>query len=370
MVAGPPAGSGEESGHPDGSPQHPPATEPGGAAPEPYVDAVVVAYGDEPWLEGCVESCLASQGARVRVVLVDNGCTDGAVDRLDGRPGVRVVRPGTNLGFAAGCNLGVDHADAPVVALVNPDTRVEAGALAALAGALAEPDVGIATCSLRLADRPESLNSAGNEVHFLGLSWSGAFEEPASAHLSGRDVMAASGAGMAIRRDLWEDLGGFVPEFFAYQEDAELSVRCWQHGLRVRYVPQAVIVHRYEFSRNPEKFFLLDRNRLILVLTLYGSRTLALLSPLLVLQEVAMFAVAGLQGWFPQRLRSVAWLVRHRRWLRERRARLQAARRVGDGSFAPLLATVVQPGNHPLPPWAVKLQRPLVWWWAAVRRRL
>jgi GT2 family glycosyltransferase len=369
MVVGPPAGSGEEFGLADGSlsEQDAPRAD---AVDLAAVDAVVVAYGAEPWLEGCVESCLASTGVRARVVLVDNGCTDGGVDRLDGRDGVVVVRPGRNLGFAAGCNLGVEHASAPFVALVNPDTRVDPGALAALTAAVADPGVGIATCSLRLADRPDLLNSAGNAIHFLGLSWSGAFEEPATAHDRPCDVMAASGAGMAVRRDLWDDLGGFVPEFFAYQEDAELSVRCWQRGLRVVFVPEAVIVHRYEFSRNPEKFFLLDRNRLILVLTLFGARTLALLAPLLVLQELAMFAAAAAGGWFPQRLRSVGWLVRRRGFLRERRRLLQSERRVGDERFADLLATVVQPGNHPLPSWAVALQRPLVWWWALARRLL
>lgn len=336
----------------------------------PDVSAVVVAHGDEPWLETCVGSCLDSDGVDVEVVLVDNGCTDGAVDRLEGRPGVVVVRPGENLGFAAGCNLGAAHATAPVVAMVNPDTESAPGALAALARVASEPDVGVATCSLRLASDRDLLNSAGNDVHFLGLSWSGAFEERAADHDRPRDVAAASGAGMAVRRGLWEELGGFVEEFFAYQEDAELSLRCWQRGLRVVFVPEAVIVHRYEFSRNPRKFFLLDRNRLVVVLTLYAGRTLALLGPLLVLQELAMFVVAAAQGWLPQRLRSVGWILRNRRFLAERRRWVASQRTRGDAVLAPLLATTIRPGNHPLPAWAVAAQAPLVWWWAVVRRLL
>ena len=336
----------------------------------PDVSAVIVAFGDEPWLESCVRSCRESEGVSVEVVLVDNGCTDGAVDRLEGTPGVEVVRPGRNLGFAAGCNLGAARATAPIVAMVNPDTQPAPGALAALAEVAARPDVGVATCSLRLASDPDLLNSAGNEVHFLGLSWSGAFEEPAADHDRPRDVLAASGAGMALRRTLWERLGGFVAEMFAYQEDAELSLRCWQMGLRVVYVPESVIVHRYEFSRNPQKFFLLDRNRLLVVLTLYQARTLVLLAPLLVLQELAMFAIALAQGWFPQRLRSVGWILGHVGYLRNRRRWVASQRSVGDRSLAPMMARVVRPGNLPLPAWAVTAQAPLVWWWAVVRRLL
>lgn len=352
--------------HPDGEP-------PESAQPPTPVTVVIVAFGAEPWLERSVEAVLGSVGVAANVVLVDNGCTDGAVARLAGRDGVTVVDAGRNVGFAEGCNVGVaatSPADAPVVALVNPDAVVEPGALARLCDRLSEPGVGIATCSLRLADRPDLLNSAGNEVHFLGLSWSGSFERPAVERDRPLDVLAASGAGMAIRRDIWEELGGFAPELFAYQEDAELSLRCWLAGYRVVYEPTAVITHRYEFSRNPTKFFLLDRNRLWVLLTVYDRRTLALLAPLLLLQEAAMFAVAAAQGWFGQRLRSVAWIVAHRSDLVRRRRHVQAGRRRGDVVVAPMLAEVVQPGNHPLPGWAVTAQWPLVGYWRLVRRSL
>jgi len=339
----------------------------------PAVLAVVVAYGDEPWLERGVEAILNSTGVEVSVVVVDNGCTDGGVDRLRGRRGVTVLEPERNLGFADGCNVGV-AAVAPgaaqYVALVNPDTEASATALVRMVEALSDPEVGIATCSLRLADRPDLLNSAGNAFHFLGLSWAGSFEVPAVERSVGCDVAAASGAGMVLRRELWDELGGFVPEFFAYQEDAELSIRCWLSGRRVVYVPDSVIVHRYEFSRTPGKFFLLDRNRLLLVLTVYESRTLALLAPLLLLQELLMFVAAAAQGWLPARVRSVSWLLSNRRFVADRRRSIAATRRRGDAEIAPLMAEVVQPGNHPLPAWAVRLQWPLVLWWRVVRRAL
>ncbi|MDP9072304.1 MAG: glycosyltransferase family 2 protein, partial [Actinomycetota bacterium] len=213
------------------------------------VTAVVLAYLAEPWLERSVASVLASEEVRADVVLVDNGCTDGAVERLDGTAGVTVVRPGTNLGFAGGCNFGADHATGEVLALLNGDAVVAPDALAALAEVAMKPDVGIATASVRLGDEPHRLNSGGNEIHFLGFSWAGRFGEEAARFVDERDVLGASGAGMALRRELWGELGGFDARYFAYHEDAELSVRCWQRGLRVVYVPQAVVIHRYEFSR-------------------------------------------------------------------------------------------------------------------------
>ncbi len=139
--------------------------------------------------------------------------------------------------------------------------------------------------------------------------------------------------------------------YFAYHEDAELSVRCWQQGQAVVFTPDAVVVHHYEFSRNANKLYLLERNRLIFVLTLYQGRTLLLLSPLLVLFEAAVLAMAVTGGWGGRKAAGWAWLVRHRRWVRDHRRRLQSVRTVGDDELAPLFSTRLGSGHLPLPRW-------------------
>lgn len=313
------------------------------------VSVIVLAYRQEPWLERSVRSILASTGVDVQLVLVDNGCTDDAVQRLEGLTGVEVVRPGQNLGFAGGCNAGAALARGEVLGLVNADAVVAPGTLARLAELALEPGVGIATGSIRLADQPDVLNSGGNDIHFLGFSWSGRFGEPAVSVPEPVDVLGASGAGMAMKTELWEEMGGFDDQYFAYHEDAELSLRCWQRGLRVVFVPDAVIVHRYQFTRNPRKHFLIERNRLMLVLTLYESRTLALLGPALVIAEVAMLVLAAVERWWPQKLASWWWLLGNRAHLVSRRRLLQAQRRVSDRELAPRFATHLRPANYPLP---------------------
>lgn len=336
----------------------------------PTVSAIVLAYGDEPWIERCVASLLASRGVEVQVVVVDNGCTTGAVDRLDGTDRVVVVRPGRNLGFAGGCNAGAAHAHGDVLALVNADAYVLADTLGRLAAAAQRPGVGAVSASIRLADDPQRLNSAGNPISYVGLSWSGGFGEPASDHATVREVAGASGAGLAIRRQLWEELGGFEPLYFAYHEDAELSWRCWQRGLQVLYVPDAVVVHRYEFSRNPRKYLLVERNRLLFVLTLFDRRTLVLIAPALVAVEAAMLAVGIAQGWWREKLRGYAWLLRHRREVRARRRQLQAERRVPDRALAHLLTGRFTPANVPVPRGGRVVGRVLDAYWAGIRPRL
>jgi len=327
------------------------------------LSAIIVAFGAEPWLERSVEAVLASQGVEVEVVLVDNGCTDGAVERLAGRAGVTVVRPGKNTGFARGCHLGVAASRGELLAFVNPDALVESGALAALARVASRAEVGLATGSIRLADHPELVNSAGDEIHFLGVSWAGHFGEPAAEHSVERPVFAAHGAGMAARREVWDELGGFEPQMFAYYEDAELSVRCWQRGLNVVYVPDAVIVHRYEFARHASKFYLAERNRLIMVLTGYELRTLVLLSPLLLALEAAVLLLALLQGWGWSKIRGWLWLLSHPRWLYLLRRGLQRSRTRSDRDLAPLFTDRLAPPNFPLPRLLLALNPPLASYW-------
>lgn len=336
----------------------------------PTVTAVVLAYLDEPWIEDSVESVLASQDVEADVVLVDNGCTSGAVERLRGRAGVTVVTPAENLGFSGGCDAGAEHATGQYLALVNADAVVEPAALRRLVDVAARPDVGIASGSIRLADDPERMNSAGNPLHLLGLSWAGGLDEPAAQHATEQDVASASGAGLVLRRDLWRSLGGFAPEFFAYHEDTDLSWRCWQRGLRVVYVPDAVVVHRYEFSRNPLKLYLLERNRLLFLLTAHERRTLALLALPLLALEAAMLLLAVAQGWGRAKARGWWWLLRHSGWVRQRRRLLQSERTRTDAELAPLLTAELTQTAIALPAGLGLLNLLMRGWWQLARRVL
>lgn len=336
----------------------------------PRVSAIVLAYGDEPWLERCVRSILRSEGVDREVVVVDNGCTGSSIEALAGVDGVEIVRPGRNLGFAAGNNEGVRHATGDIVVLINGDAVVERTTLALLAETAARPDVGIATASVRLADDPSLLNSGGNDIHFTGLSWAGRFGEPADRWPTPHDVSSASGAGMALRTTLWNELGGFDEDYFIYHDDTELSLRCWQRNLRVVYVPGAVIEHHYEFSRNPRKLYLLERNRLITVLTLYQRRTLLLLAPALLLFELGMLTLSAKERWLGQKLAGWAWIVRHRKRIRERRAQLQGERTVADRELVGLFVDRINPGNYPVSAVVRPFDAALRAYWTLVRRFL
>jgi GT2 family glycosyltransferase len=302
------------------------------------------------------------------VVVVDNGCTDGAVERLEPDGRVRHVAASENLGFGGGCNLGASLATGDVLAFVNPDAIAAPGALAELAAALADPSVGIAMGCIQLLQQPGMVNSAGGAIHFLGLGWATGMGQPASAFAERRDVAAASGAGMAIRRATFEALGGFTEKLFLYHEDAELSLRSWMAGLRVIFVPEARIDHDYEFSRHAQKLYFLERNRLILLLTCYQARTLLLLAPALLAFEAGITAVAFAQGWGAKKVSTWGWIATHVRWLWSQRRRLQQSRQAPDRAFMHTFSARFDAKQLPASPLVSAADRVLAGYWKAIRR--
>lgn len=333
------------------------------------VSAIVLAYGAEPWLRECITALLASADVSVDVLLVDNGCASVDLAELSALERVQMLRPSRNLGYSLGCNLAASRAAGEVLVFVNSDCIVTPLALATLARALSEQE-GLVTASVRLGSQPDLLNSSGNPVHFLGFSWAGCHGQPALKTGAIGEVGSVSGACFGVSREVWMQLGGFTDGYFAYHEDVELSLRCWLSGRTVRYVPEAIAHHHYEFSRNREKMYLLERNRLITWLSLMEFRTLVLLAPMMLLAEVGVSLVAARQGWLRQKARGWLWLMGHAGWIRERRREMLRQRVISDRALSRHLTGTLNPGGTAMPPAAVLANAPLAAYWWFVRRLL
>lgn len=337
-----------------------------------HVSVIVLGYGTEDHLEEALQALASQTRPEDEFLLVDNGIADIATRRESWPRQVRVLGGGANTGFTGGCLMAAAEATGEVLIFVNSDAIVRPGALDALRAAAEEPDVGIVGGCLRLADRPDVVNSVGNPLQFAGITWAGACGEPAARHMARTEVPVATGGLFALRREVWDELGGFDDLYFAYHEDTDLSLRCWLSGRRVITEPTAIADHYYEFGRNPRKMYLLERNRLITVLTDYPPRTLRTLLPTILLLEPAFLVLAVLQGWSRQKLAAWTWLVRHRSALRARRRRVQAAVVTPDPDrvLATLLSARIEPPMVAHPPGMGLINWALESSWTRSRRRL
>ncbi|MCC6191178.1 MAG: glycosyltransferase family 2 protein, partial [Anaerolineales bacterium] len=207
------------------------------------------------------------------VIVVDNASADGSADWVAARYGhdrrVRLLRQTANLGFGGGCNAGLAQARGDVLVLLNQDTEVRPDWLAALVDALAAgPAIGIAGSKALYPDG--TLQHAGGHIDTQGngshLGYrrpdQGQFDRPA-------DVDYVTGASLALRRDLYDAIGGFDEGFGqAYCEDMDLCLRARAAGWRVVYAPRSVLVHKEESraaTPGHGALLLFQRNRLRVV---------------------------------------------------------------------------------------------------------
>lgn len=311
------------------------------SADGPALSVVVVTHDSAAALPSSLPPLLAELRAGDELIVCDNASADGTPDLVrELAPDALLLEPGDNLGFAAGCNRGAARARNPLLLLLNPDNVVQPGFRDAIELPLAEGRGWSAWQGLVTDEGGEKLNSAGGVVHFTGIAWAGgAGHERGEAPAGPVEVAFASGACLAIRREVWEELGGFSEAYFLYHEDTELGLRLRLGGHRVGIEPRALCDHDYEFAKGSHKWRYLERNRWATLIRTYPGRLLLLLAPALLATELALLVVAGMGGWLPEKLRAASETLRALpRLLRERRE-IQAGAWVDAAEFAGALTS-------------------------------
>lgn len=299
----------------------------------PQLSIVVVAYNSRSYIERCLPS-IQTQDVSVEVIVVDNGSVDGVVDWLSGTyPHVRVLALGTNAGYAAAANRGVEIASAPYVLVLNPDTVLHSGALREMLRIGAEHPGSL--LNPKLIQRDGTVNACGNRMHYTGITTCiGLGDDPATFH-GVHPIPLLSGAAILTERSIWLALGGFDESFFLYMEDTELSLRARLQGHELLCAADAIVMHDYMLKMSPSKLYYLERNRLLTVLKTYEAPTLIRLAPALLLTETATWLYAALKGraYLAARWRGYTWLWHGRQQWKSARLCVQLSRRTPDQSL-------------------------------------
>jgi GT2 family glycosyltransferase len=316
----------------------------------PLVVVVLVTFHGTRYLEALWASLRAQRYPHERweLIVVDNG-PDGSAARWFGEraPATTVLVPGANLGYAGGNALAMDAAlarGADYVAVITQDTSLEPDFLRALVDvAQAHPDAGAVQPKLlrREADGRTVLHSRGNELHYLGVGFVGGDGEP-DRTLDVVPIAYASGAGALYRASALRQVGTFDPAMFMYHEDSDLGWRLRLAGWDALLAPAAVLHHDYDFARPTwkRKFYYVERNRLVNVLTHYRLATLVVLAPALLAFEPVGLLYAARSGWLAERLAVYGFFLRPSSWryLRSKRRAVQALRRRRDRDLLPWLS--------------------------------
>ena len=208
---------------------------------------VVVNYNGHRFLGECLDSLLA-QTASCKIVLVDNGSTDGSVDLLKADYAqTDLVQLPINTGFAGGVNAGIRHAlsaGADYIALFNNDARAESDWLEKLLSVMGRDEkIGMVACRLLHYDG-RRFDSTGDFYTIWGLPFPrGRDLQAEGKFLEEEEVFGASGGASLYRASMLKDVGLFDERFFAYFEDVDISFRARLKGWAVFYQPTALAYH-------------------------------------------------------------------------------------------------------------------------------
>lgn len=272
------------------------------------IGVVVINYDSGPHLRNCLDSLPeAAAAAAADFIVVDNASRDDSLAGVPDHPDVKVFENARNLGYGSACNKGFAETSAEFVCFLNPDVVPEAGSLAAMAVAMAQrPEVGVLGPRLNNPDGsrypscrvvPSLSVAVGHAVFGLftpNNRFSRAYMLLDREHDDPEEVEWVSGAAMMVRRDAFEQVGGFDESYFMYVEDVDLCNRLRAAGWKALYFPEAVMMHHVAGSsrRTPYRM-IFHHHRSLLRYALARARGVRrLAAPLLVVAVAGRLLVA------------------------------------------------------------------------------
>ncbi|MGI8595509.1 MAG: glycosyltransferase family 2 protein [Solirubrobacteraceae bacterium] len=328
---------------------------------EPRVTLVVLTYDGKEMLDLALPSILGQSYADRRVLVVDNGSSDGIAKHLAERwPAVDVHRLEANVGVAAALNRGVEANDSELVALLNNDVELANDWLERLVAALDRQPRAASACGklLRFDDR-STLDAAGDVLLWSSATLNRGEGEPDRGQYdTPGPIFAPTAAAALYRRAALEEVGPFDEDFFAYHEDFDWALRAQLRGLTSWYEPAAVGYHMgAATTRRRQGLYgrLQRRNQLLLVLKGFPARALARHSPKIVALHLLWLVASVRDRMVREQLQAWVQVARALPATAHKRCAIQRARRVSIAYLDGLMR--VGPGG-PLPP-AARIRRAL-----------
>ncbi len=301
---------------------------------KPRVTVLVPNYNGIGLLEGLIASLRAQSFDEHRLIVVDDGSSDGSVPYVRRRwPSVEVLEGTTNRGFAVTVNRGLSATDSEYVAILNTDVELEPDWLELLVATLDRYPRAAAATGKTLASHDRSrLDGAGDQLRWSGGATRrghgaldrGQYDQP-------EEVISACAGFALYRRSAFDVVGLFDEGLIAYYEDVDWGLRAQLAGYSCRYEPRAVAYHvgAATYGQDPTYLRRQRRNQLLVVLKCYPAAALALRWPQIVVGQLILIARGLRDGTAGLQLLAIADAARAAPRFMARRREVARVRRVG-----------------------------------------
>lgn len=305
-----------------------------------FFSVVVPNYNGRRHLSTLFNALKAQTFGDFEVIFADDASRDDSVSFVEQSYAhdldLRIMVNRQNLGFVASVNAAADAARGRVLVLLNNDTEPEPAWLAELAKAICtHPDAAIIASKLLLFDKRDSLHTAGDTLGRDGIPRNrGVWEKDNGQYDAATEIFSGCGGAVAIRREVWQALGGFDEDFWMYLEDVDFAFRAQLSGWRALLAPTARVYHKLSSSGGDDlSSYYVGRNTIWVIVKNMPTSLLARYLPQILGAQVniALDALRNLRGTAArQRLRGqlaglsgipAQWrkrrLIQQRRWVED-----------------------------------------------------
>lgn len=318
--------------------------------------AIIISPNYKDYAKKYLAECVASikkqdYAGEIKIFITDNESTDESFDFIKNlAPEAEIIKNKYNDGFAKGNNDAIKIALAQnfdYIVLFNMDTVVESDCVRKMVEAAEKKnEIGAVQARLMLYKNKNKINSLGNVTHFLGFGYAKGYgEEYVQPHPNPllrkeREICYPSGAAVLFRGEVLKKVGLFDEKMWMYNEDQDLGWRILLAGFKCVLAPEAVVYHKYEFSRSIKKYYFMDRNRIIAILKNYHWATLLLIAPAFIIMEIGLIFFAAYGGWRKEKMDVYKYFLRpkHWRYIIKARQQTQKLRKIKDEDIIKLFS--------------------------------
>ena len=207
---------------------------------------IIPNWNGKEYLRDCLSSVVGQEGSTPDIIMVDNGSKDGSVSFVkENFPMVRLIEFQENTGFCKAVNAGIRASETKFVLLLNNDTKADKYFLQRMEERMEQSEKIFSVSGKLLSMKePEFVDDAGD--YYCALGWAYAWgkgKKDGNAYGHTRKIFAACGGAAIYRKKIFEEIGFFDEEHFAYLEDIDIGYRAKIYGYRNVFEPAAIVYH-------------------------------------------------------------------------------------------------------------------------------
>ncbi len=207
---------------------------------------IIPNWNGKKYLGDCLFSVVNQEGCTPDIIVVDNGSEDGSVSFVkENYPTVRLIEFQENTGFCKAVNAGIQAAETEFVLLLNNDTKADKHFVRQMEQGIgrSEQIFSVSGKLLSMKD-PEYVDDAGDYYCALGWAYAqGKGKKDCAAYSHSKKIFASCGGAAIYRRKIFEEIGFFDEEHFAYLEDIDIGYRAKIYGYINVFEPTAIVYH-------------------------------------------------------------------------------------------------------------------------------